>query len=91
MTVIKAFEEQNGIEIVLSGQRTDRHGRLDLVWKAAAWDTDPDNPEARLLALASVGCLEKRLETMEAVLMHLLYQLDFQLAELEFDKSIRQP
>ena len=84
--LIKAFEKQNGTEVRFEAQLVDGQKGIDLRWRAMAYDTDPDNPEARLLASVSVRCGEKRLVTMEAVLLQLLYALDFQLAQSEFAK-----
>jgi hypothetical protein len=81
---LKAFERQNSCEIVLSAQRQDYHGRMDLVWTATAWDTDPESPAARLLGSARLGCMESCLVSMEALVIRLLYTLDFKLAEEEF-------
>lgn len=82
--LIKAFEAQNSVELVISGQIVDGTRRTDLRWTVAAYDGDPDAPGAKILALASVRCLEKRLVRLEDVLLQLLYALDFQLAENEF-------
>ena len=82
--LIKAFEAQNSVELRITGQIVDGSQRMDLRWEAVAYDGDPDAPGAKILGLANVRCLEKRLVTMEAVLLQLLYALDFQLAENEF-------
>jgi len=82
--LLKSFERDNSCELTLKGWLGDRGGRIDLLWQVEAWDTDPTDPEAKRLALASVGCLEKRLVRMEDVLLNLLYALDFQFAEQEF-------
>jgi hypothetical protein len=82
--IVKAFEAQNSVELVISGQVVDGTRSTDLRWTAVAYGGDPDAPGAPILALASVRCGEKKLRTMEAVLLQLLYALDFQLAENEF-------
>jgi len=84
----KAFEQQNSVEIQLDARLMDYHGKVDLVWTAVAWDTDPMHSGATILASVRFGCLEKRLVSMEAVLMQLLYALDFQLAERVFNRVI---
>ena len=88
--LVKAFEAQNSVEIRLEGQLRDAVKGIDLVWTAYAWDGDPDAPGAKYLASASVRCLEKRLLSLEAVVLQLLYALDFQLAEHEFQKVATQ-
>ena len=40
-----------------------------------------------LLAFASVRCLGSRHQTMDSALLALLYALDFQLAQREFDST----
>jgi len=82
--IVKAFEAQNSVELTISGQIVDGAKSTDLRWTAVAYDGDPDQPGAKILALANVRCGEKRLVTMEAVLLQLLYALDHQLAENEF-------
>lgn len=85
--LIKAFESQNNVEIVLTGQMVDGATAIDLRWTALAYNGDPDAPGATYSASASVRCLEKRLVRMEDVILNLLYTLDFQLAEHEFRKA----
>lgn len=87
LEVWRAYEVDNSVELKITGRRQDYHGRLQLVWTMEAYDTNPLNPEAKLLACANVGCLEKRLHTMEAVLLQLLYAVDFQFAEKEFARK----
>lgn len=87
--LVRAFETQNSVELTISGQLVDSVHGLDLRWTAFAWDGDPDRPEAKYLASASVRCGEKRLLTMETVLLNLLYTLDSQLALREFQAVIR--
>jgi hypothetical protein len=84
--LIKAFEAQNSVEVVLTGQIVDGVKATDLRWTAFAYEGDPDEPGAKYSASASVRCLEKRLVRMEDVILGLLYALDFQLAENEFVK-----
>lgn len=84
--LLKGYERQNNCELTFDGRLTDRGGRIDLVWTVSAWDGDPAVVGVRRLGLASAGCLEKRLVTMEAVLIHLLYALDFVLAESAYNE-----
>jgi hypothetical protein len=86
--IVKAFEAQNSVELVISGQIVDGRLSTDLRWTATAYDGDPDAPGVKILALANVRCMEKRLVSLEAVLLQLLYALDFQLAENEFRSAI---
>ena len=84
---LRAFEQSNSCEIVLSAMRMDYHGRIDLVWTATAWDTDPNDPAAKLLGSVKLGCMESSLVSMEALVIRLLYALDFKLAEGEFARK----
>lgn len=88
--IVKAFEAQNSVEIRITGQIVDAVKSTDLRWEAVAYDGDPDAPEAKILGLANVRCGEKRLVSMEDVLLQLLYALDFQLAENEFRNATVQ-
>jgi hypothetical protein len=90
VSLLKTFERENSCELTLAGILTDRGEYIDLVWTAAAWSGDPSAAGSRRLALVSAGCMEKRLVTMEAVFIHLLYALDFQLAENAFNEARAQ-
>jgi hypothetical protein len=83
--IVAAFQRQNSCRIYFRASVVTVRGQDDIAWTAVAYDRDLEEAEAQLLALVSVRCGEKRLKTMEAVLLHLLYALDFQLAEGEFD------
>lgn len=83
--LVEAFEVQNTVKVSLRAQLTIAGGKRDLMWVAAAHETTRTEPGQLPLAYASVRCLEKRLVTMEAVLLQLLYALDFQLAQLEME------
>jgi len=81
--LVEAFELQNTVKVSLRAHLTIAAGKRDLQWVAAAHSTQRTEPGQLPLAYASVRCMEKRLVTMEAVLLQLLYALDFQLAHLE--------
>lgn len=81
--LIKAFEAQNTVMITLEARIVGSESKQDLEWKAKAWNKEVGITGRQLLGFASARCLEKRLVTMEAVILNLLYSLDFQLAEGE--------
>ncbi len=85
LDTLRAFEQSNSVEVTLLAERKDWHGKMDLVWTARAWSGDPAQVGVKLLASVSLGCLESSLVTMEALCIRLLYQLDFKLAEKEFE------
>jgi len=84
--LVKAFQEQNSCYVYFRACVVTVRGQPDIAWTAAAYDKDPEQPDARLLCLANARCREKRLLSMESVLLHLLYALDFKLGEEEFQK-----
>lgn len=85
--LIAAFEQQNSVVITITGRRVLHGGKTDWRWEAKAWETMHTFTGRMLLASASVRCLEKRLLTMEAVVLQLLYALDFQLGERELERT----
>lgn len=87
MDIVAAFEQQNTVRVELRSELTKWNGARDMVWTASAFPLSPTVAGVKPLAYANVRCLEKRLVTMEAVLLQLLYALDFQLAEKELGGS----
>jgi hypothetical protein len=88
--ILRAFEQQNSVMITLTGRSVVKNGENDWQWEAKAWETVNTLSGRQLLASASVRCGEKKLLSMEAVLLQLLYALDFMLGENELLKA-RQP
>lgn len=83
--MLAAFEDQNRVRIELSIARWTTNGIPDLSLCAKAWDPEADRRVAKPLAFANVRCLAERVKTTAGVLTYLLYQLDFLLAEHEWD------
>lgn len=81
------FERDNSVEIQLNARMVVAKGRRDLQWTALAFDAKAPAGEVRLLASAKYLCMESRLVTVEALLLQLLYTLDFEL-ELNEYRSI---
>jgi hypothetical protein len=84
VAMVEAFEQGNSVRIALRAELTTWKGQRDIQWTAEAYEQTLEHSGALPLVYVSVRCMERRLATMEAVLMHLLYALDFQLAEREF-------
>ena len=73
---IVAFEVMNNVRVELRLTTVDRNGLADIVIAALAHDRTMPIGEVAPLASVSVSCLGSRLRTMEAALIHALYQLD---------------
>lgn len=78
--LVMAFELANSVRIRLRAEMTTWNGVRDIQWTAEAFEQTLEHSAALPLVYVSVRCMEQRLVTMEAVLMQLLYALDFQLA-----------
>jgi len=87
ITVLTEFERENSVELKLRGELVKGKNGLDLEWVAEAWGTQGSNPEVKLLASAKRRCRESRLVLMEALLLQLLYTLDFEIGLLEFQST----
>jgi len=87
ITVLTEFERTNSVDLRLFGELVKGPKGTDLVWVAQAWEVPVDNGVAKLLASASRKCKESRLVLMEALLLQLLYTLDFELGLLEFQST----
>ena len=83
--IVAAFEAQNHITIKMRAELTEVAGKRDFQYVAEAWSLKTIEAAPRLLGYAKSLCLGKRLLTMEAVVLQLLYALDFQLALLELE------
>lgn len=87
ITVLTEFERMNSVVLKLRAELVKGSRGPDLEWTALAYDQDPEIPAARLLASAKRKCRESRLVAMEALLLQLLYTLDFELGLLEFQNT----
>jgi len=82
-----AFNQQNRVRIVLTGEACMTGGLSDIRWQAQAMEDNPENGVPTVLASASVTFLQGRYSTLSALITFLLYQLDFQLGEHEWEKT----
>jgi len=87
ITVLQEFERTNKVEIKLFGELVTHAGRQDLEWRLEAWGEFMGEPAAKLLASVKRTCMGSRLVTMEALLLQLLYSMDFELGLLEFQRT----
>lgn len=87
--LLVAFERQNSCRIELSMVSVSWRGEMTMSVEAVAWSGANDSGVRLRLASANVRCLEQRLETFGAVLLNLLYALDFKLAEREFQHTTK--
>jgi len=80
---IVAFETMNQVRLELRLSVVDRRGRADIVIAALAHDRSREIGEVPPLGSVSVSCLGSRLRSLDAALIHALYQLDSNIAERE--------
>jgi len=85
--IVEAFEQSNSVRLELRGELTTWKGQRDILWTAAAYERTIERTGQLPLVYANVRSMEKRLVTIEAVLLQLLYALDFKLAEREFQNA----
>ncbi|AXH79583.1 MAG: hypothetical protein [Circular genetic element sp.] len=85
--LVAGFEEQNkGYLSIRFGTR--RHSKIPtLAVVAEFWPLEAEDLDPRPLASVSVICSDLNLKTWNAVLTHVMYALDFQLALSEFDAT----
>jgi hypothetical protein len=85
--MIAAFEDQNRVRIEVCLTRWTTGDMPDLSASAKAWAPEADRRVQKPLAYQNVRCRAERVRTLEGLLSYLLYQLDFQLAEHEWDAT----
>lgn len=86
--LVAAFEQHNSCKITLSCSLMLHSGYLDLEWIAIAREGNAPDPVATGSASVSARVWGGGYKTLTGVLTTLLYQLDFALAEREFDKVV---
>jgi hypothetical protein len=82
-----AHQESSIVKVEMRTVETEADPDLELtvhVWKKELW-----KPEAPPSYSSSVKCSAMNLRTLESALLALLYRVDFQLAEQEFDRVIK--
>jgi hypothetical protein len=86
--VLEAFETMNEVHLKVELERRKVGSERELFATAVAFEVKAGRQVAKPLASQSVRCLGKRLETMEAVVLQLLYALDYQLAQHELTDDL---
>lgn len=84
--LLRGFEFVNKVALTLAMGLTEEGQRPDLVVQLSAWDRREEPPAQKPLASASVTCLATNLKYLRDVVIHALYQLDFQIALLELQE-----
>lgn len=84
--MLEAFEKQNNALIEVSMKLSLTGDMPDLSLTAKAWARDADRRVAKPWASSNVICRAERVRTLEGLFTFLLYQLDFQLGEREWQK-----
>jgi hypothetical protein len=82
----QSFQEQNKVRLVVTTRLAATGGTADLWLEGKALSPVDASGVRSLLAFASVKCLGSHHKTVDAALLALLYALDFQLAQAEFDR-----
>lgn len=85
-----AFEAINSCRIEFRMSTVDRGGRADVQLTILAHPLGVAIGEAPSLGSVSQSFLGMRLTSLDAAVFQLLYALDFQLAEREFDRGGKQ-
>jgi len=85
-----AFEAINAVRLEIRMSTADYHGRADLAVEVLAHDRKVEVGEQPSLASVRLTCSGSRLKSLEALLIHALYQLDFQLGERAFENVDKQ-
>lgn len=84
---VVAFEEQCRCRFILTMRSCPDATEPDLWWEAKAVGIEGASVVPVLLASAQCRCGQEQYRTMEAAILFLLYQLDFQLGEREWAKT----
>jgi len=88
--VILAFEVMNRVKLEIRIGRVDDGPASDLALTALAHDEGTQIGDQPPLASASVKCSAMNLRTLDSAVLALLYRLDFQLAQQEFEKTAQK-
>jgi len=82
--LLVGFEKHNNVRLSLRVSAVTRGKSPALVIVAEAWPTVDEQAVHGPLALVNVNCSDLNLKHWNAVLTHVLYALDFQLALNEY-------
>lgn len=85
--VMEAFQGINQCRLVVLLTTVVDGPGADLLITMEAYDRKPQAPVARPLASVNVTCLALGLKTLDSAVLAALYRMDFQLADLEFERT----
>jgi hypothetical protein len=80
-----AFQALSSCRLEIRMTAADDHGKADIRITILAHELKAEIGDQPPLASVSVTCSATRMTSLEAALIHALYQLDGQLGRLEFD------
>lgn len=86
-TVLEAFQGINQCRLVIALTTVTDGPAADLLITMEAYDRRPQAPGAQPLASVSVTCSALGLRTLDSAVLAALYRMDFQLADLEFERT----
>lgn len=88
--LIRAFEEMSKLKVETTLSMEEHKGQWEMMARASAYPLGMPCVEAFALASVSVKCSALNLQTVEAVLIHVMYMLDGKLArdEMRGEKPI---
>lgn len=87
---LKAFQEQNSIEVRVELSLSETYGHTDLVAVLTAWGRDERIQDQVILASLNVTCSATKYKSLDTALFRALYALDSHLAWLEMGKPDRR-
>lgn len=85
--MVSAFEEQNRCRITLTFRVQQGLGGPYLIAEAKAVEAGSATAEHALLGLVSASSAQQNFRTLSALATYLLYQLDFAMAEIEWEST----
>jgi hypothetical protein len=87
ISALNQFESENHCRIILTIRSCGSDGVPGIWWDAKALEEPSTNGVRALLASVQLSCAALNVETMTAAVFNLLYQLDFLIAEREFESA----
>lgn len=87
--LLRAFEQQNGVEISLCWKVAKRHNKPDLLVSGTAVVGNSSSLGQKCLGSANAICWGSEFKSLMGLVTTLLYRLDFVLAEREFAGKLK--
>jgi len=89
--MLSIFDKQNRTRSTIEICGWTTGGEPDLSITAKSWSPEDDRRVAKPLALVNVLWRRERFRTMEGLFTYLLYQLDFQIADVGWGSDVKVP